>query len=499
MEKLGIALIYITNNRYAYMPLYNEFSANDITENICEKLNLTNNIVGFETESSTQNNKKFKTYKCKPTIYNLLKEINDKLKNCENIMIIYADSPFTGLESTKKLWDMHYRYKSEYSYTENYPDGYGVEFLSEYTLKKLVQVASGNDEPLTKTSISKLINFDINAYDVEVDISNIDLRKERLSLYADCKRNYLSLKMALEYIKKNPIDLTFDDLMILINEYPQFMRQTPSYIEIELTNDCKAKCISCPRNKMTRNIGYMDLDKYRLFLKNLNNFVDEAVIAFTYMGEPTLHPNFTDFIVETSKYKGFRLIVETSAYALFTETLHDIINNSNNPPEIIFSLDASNEQLYNIIRKDSNFENAEANASYYLKNNPEKSYLQVVKSKDNNEDTDNFFTRWRQYKDRIVVQQYNDYRKNLLDKKIIDLSPINRFACWHLQRDLNILYTGDVIFCKQDYDGERIIGNVFEEDIASIWKKLENYFIEDHKGNINKFCENCTEWFTFNF
>ena len=82
--------------------------------------------------------------------------------------------------------------------------------------------------------------------------------------------------------------------------------------------------------------------------------------------------------------------------------------------------------------------------------------------------------------------------------KPADLSPLERNVCWHLRRDMVILTNGDVPFCKE-YVLDGIIGNVFEQDLAEIWKKTDDVVKEHICQKYNSKCGNCDEYYTFNF
>ena len=102
-----------------------------------------------------------------------------------------------------------------------------------------------------------------------------------------------------------------------------------------------------------------------------------------------------------------------------------------------------------------------------------------------------------------LFQKYDDFAGKLPPCKPADLSPLDRDPCWHLRRDMTILYNGDVPACHSCWS-ENITGNVFNQPLEEIWHKTDvllemhinkNYCCASKCAN----CEKCDEWYTFNF
>ena len=100
---------------------------------------------------------------------------------------------------------------------------------------------------------------------------------------------------------------------------------------------------------------------------------------------------------------------------------------------MIFSIDAADEALYKKIRLGGDFSKVEKNIDYYMSNNKDKAFLQYVKMGINEDKLDDFYLRWKNYEQRIIISKYNDFRKELKKDSSHNLSPIERFSCWHLK------------------------------------------------------------------
>jgi len=69
-----------------------------------------------------------------------------------------------------------------------------------------------------------------------------------------------------------------------------------SDVHIEPTNACNFSCWMCPREIMTRNSGFMDLEKFKALTLDLNSTNLLKHLHFGGFGEPTLHPSFIDMV-----------------------------------------------------------------------------------------------------------------------------------------------------------------------------------------------------------
>ncbi|HOV39774.1 MAG TPA: SPASM domain-containing protein, partial [Spirochaetales bacterium] len=75
----------------------------------------------------------------------------------------------------------------------------------------------------------------------------------------------------------------------------------------------------------------------------------------------------------------------------------------------------------------------------------------------------------------------------------------HRFPCWHLKRDLYVLLDGSVPLCREDIKKTFIGGNLFQEGIETIWKRMDAVYREHIEGKYRPLCEKCDEYYTYNF
>ena len=73
----------------------------------------------------------------------------------------------------------------------------------------------------------------------------------------------------------------------------------------------------------------------------------------------------------------------------------------------------------------------------------------MLKIEENEDELDNIFKLTDDMKVEFLLQKYNSYNKTLPEKRVSDMTPLERSFCWHLRRDMFIRANGDVSFCNR--------------------------------------------------
>ncbi len=119
--------------------------------------------------------------------------------------------------------------------------------------------------------------------------------------------------------------------------------------------------------------------------------------------------------------------------------------------------------------------------------------------KENEEDLEIFYKSWKTKTENIIIQKYDSFSAFLPDRKVADLSPVRRFPCWHLKRDMAVLLDGTVPLCREDVRVEHTLGNAFTEDLAKIWGRGESVYQQHIAEKYPSLCARCDEYYTYNF
>ena len=451
----------------------------------------------------------------------------------DDILLTFADCPFYDYQLTNELYDLHNKYKAEYTFADGYPEGFVPVLLNSGTasilLHKNFYEIENNDvqNKFDSQSVFDLIKKDINAYEIESLVSSKDYRLERLNFSASNKRNTIACKNLFNYALENKINFTAEALADEAIKSPSIMKTVPAYYNIQLCQNVDGALVYSPYvNEFEKKYGVkpfsesnsenktMSLESFKSLLKQISDFSGDAVLNLGFMCEPLLINNFSSYIKVALEYKNISLVIETCAtkindefinevQALLTETKRiDASSRNYSAINWIVLLDAVTEKTYLALHPDSNFEEAKKGLSLLCNKFPGSVYPQFTRCTINEDELELF---WKLYHNenseshgKLVVQKYDSYCKKLEDLKVCDLSPVERNVCWHLKRDMNILFNGDILFCKEVIF-DKIIGNAFADGLENVWHKTDEEIQNHLQNRYCKFCENCDEYYTFNF
>jgi len=456
----------------------------------------------------------------------LLERISELQTGFDCIYFAFADCPFLDPSLADAIAQRHIKYAAEYSYADGWPYGLAPEILSPGTAgilaKILTNAGEGDNEPVERDILFSVIQKDINAFDIEAEISSVDLRCHRINFCADSKRNLLLLKNFLSAAGgKIPC---VSDVEKIIEEKPQILRTLPSFYPIQVFGGCPQKCAICPYPMFTNSPGrkdFMDIGKFESLLDKIISFSGDAVIDLSLWGEISLHPEKLKLIEAVITRPELALIIETSGIGWKTEELEKCAQLSGktavrkNPlPALswIVSLDTADPKLYAELRGNG-FAEAEACAKKLLSLFPKDCYVQAVRFKGSEDDTEKFYRYWKETaaaicgnngEKNIIIQKYDDFCGTLEKKQASDISPVVRQSCWHIMRDFPVLIDGAVPLCREDTSvlkGEKtnLLGNVFSDSLENIWQNGEKHYHEQCQKKYTGKCADCDEYYTYNF
>ncbi|MDR3334976.1 MAG: spiro-SPASM protein [Treponema sp.] len=417
----------------------------------------------------------------------------------------WADCPLLDPALTKALADRHRRYRAEYSYADGWPYGLSPELLAPGVAGILSKILGNDDGPVTRDTLFSVLQKDINAFDIETEISPVDLRVHRLSLSADSRRNLLLLTRF--------IDAGFSsaqDAERIIAEKPELLRTLPNFYTIQVSGPCPQPCTLCPYPRFSAlQKDFMEPERFAGLLDTIAAFSDDAVIDCSLWGELSLHPKKLELIRMVLARQGLSLIIETSGLGWRTGELEELAQetaqtlprkNHMAPLSWIVSLDAHDPGRYREIRG-LGMSEALATAKALMNLFPKDAYVQAIRVRGFEDDIEQFYRSWKGM--NIIIQKYDHFCGFLPKLQASDLSPVQRRPCWHLMRDMAILLDGSVPCCKEDMailaETAAPLGNVFSEPLETIWARGEVLYREHCAQRYPGICAECDEYYAYNF
>ena len=431
-------------------------------------------------------------------IEHYLNNIYKESENYDNIIYIPGNMPLFNEDETVKLTKIHEENISYFSYGENYPSGIVPFIIRRTAFEKLFNIIKTKDIKVSENAINNIVFVDPNFFEIEILISEHDMRYYRLSLFSDSKRNSILIKKLINY--KN-----YNEMVKAIEENPSIRRTLPSYVEIDINNRqnvlnkylLKNEVIKNELSKEEKNIT---LDEFKTIYDKLYNFCGDLNMSIGSYYEPLLNKDVFDILEYSTRNKNVNVYLETNALLLDSDNAKKLLSmqSERNNLHVIIHLDTVEEDVYNKIYDNGDIKTIMSNIDYYLLREPKNTYLQITKQKDNFDYLASYYKYFDKYKVDIIMQKYYNYRGIIDDNRVGDMAPIINIGCWHLARDLFIDSYGDIYICRFDINKEKKIASIYEEDIDNIWKTLENYFIDNVCKKLD-FCKNCDEWYLYNF
>jgi spiro-SPASM protein len=443
----------------------------------------------------------------------------------------WADCPLLDPVLTEALARRHLRYAAEYSYADGWPYGFAPELLAPGVAGILAKLlGDGDGGKVERDALFQVIQRDINAFDIETEISPADLRGCRLNLTADSRRNLLLLTRLTGAGLRRARDAEG-----IITGKPELLRTLPVFYALQVSGPCLQACEFCPYPRFGRFPGegpgpegqgtpvterkdFLEPGVFEALLDRIISFSGDGVIDISLWGELSLHPQKMELIRQVLARPELSLIIETSGLGWKQGELEDLAalaaaapvrNNPilESPLSWIVSLDSADPGTYQAIRGPG-FAEAAGTARFLAGLFPGDAYVQAIRVQGREDDIEQFYRSWKaelpQGGSRVIIQKYDDFCGFLPKRQASDLSPVNRQPCWHLMRDMNIYIDGTVAPCRNRIPGlgaesAAAMGNAFREPLEEIWSRFEDIYGEQCSRRYPGICADCDEYYTFNF
>ncbi|MFH0835810.1 MAG: radical SAM protein [Candidatus Micrarchaeota archaeon] len=275
----------------------------------------------------------------------------------------------------------------------------------------------------------------------------------------------------------------------------------PVSLLVESTNYCNLRCITCPREDMTRAKGSMN---FKLFKKIIDESLFIYSVGLHYMGEPLMNKDIFKFI-DYAKQKGVNHVyLSTNVTILNEERSNRLLDTPIDA--VILSLDGASKRTYERVRRNAKFEESVRNVEKFLELR-EKSerkphvYLQVIKTNETLKEMQEFRERWSGYDVEITCKNFCTWANQLknaekISKKENWYHPGGvPWPCASLWEGLVVNWDGSVVPCCYDFNSTAVIGDLKKQSVLEVWngepiQKIRKSQIENKPIPL---CAGCTD------
>lgn len=425
-----------------------------------------------------------------------------KSGNLSPYVVIDGDAPFIDLEGTLALLENHKKFGVQLSNADGFPLGLYGEILDPEVVSAFVAMGSESKTQFANgATFFDYITPRINQFDIETHLPPKDYGIYRLRLKSSSVAdNLLCCRVAKALAESGNRNFTSNTILQLLDENQIWFRTRPNYFNIQITTKNNQRCSYFPWNSLYDSTNLkpeMDKESVAKIAKDVFEFCGEGVFTFWPIGEPALHSQIEQIVESILSYPTFKLLIETNGIGWDKNLLARLKEKYEGRLIWIITLDTIDEAYYSKLRGEG-FSEAFKTAKFIYNLFKENCYIQAVRIKGHEDQLAEFWKYWKE-NGQPLVTKFDYYCGLLEDLRVVDLSPVERFACWHIKRDINVLVDGRVVLCKEDVGATTDFGNIITDGVASCFENLNSCYEKQCRGCYDGLCKNCDEYYTFNF
>lgn len=277
----------------------------------------------------------------------------------------------------------------------------------------------------------------------------------------------------------------------------------PRRLIFEMTSRCNYSCRMCPQQNLKRPRIDIPGELYRKVIDEVDKYGIEGLWTY-HLGESLLHPEFCKNLEHLNKKKNLGTIWMSTNGSLFNEDIIKCVLNSN-IDFVNFSAHSVTKETYGTVAPIEQFEAVQKNLEkfYELKGTSsiKKPFLrcQMIDQETTRHEIDPFLKRHYSRADIVSINllEYVSLPNNSFGLKQRERKPLR--SCLRVTRnDCFICSNGDVTLCDAAYNGEILLGNIYEESLYDIWngERHKNILELNKSGRMSEieFCQKCTDY-----
>jgi MoaA/NifB/PqqE/SkfB family radical SAM enzyme len=246
----------------------------------------------------------------------------------------------------------------------------------------------------------------------------------------------------------------------------------PPSIEIEPTNLCNLRCVTCPGSRSIYPRGFMDMDLFRRIIGEAATIGVKRVHLFL-RGEPTLHPHIFEMVAYV-KDCGLPIHLTTNGMTLTPERNAQLLDaGMTQIDQVTVSFIGHSRESHEATMRGVDHEKVVANVTDLIRQRRERGLSGPIietilnPTPENRHEWDDFHRFWKERVDHArlggVSLSFAEYKREAVEN-------IHRTSrCSQVYYRMPVTWDGLVPQCVMDFDGDRIVGDLKKDSIMDTW------------------------------
>ena len=279
----------------------------------------------------------------------------------------------------------------------------------------------------------------------------------------------------------------------------------PPQVVIETTSVCNYECTHCSHVEMIREKRNMNREVYDKIVEEIGKKAPMCEIWPTFYGEAfILGDELWDRLDYADKVGCKNLVLNSNGSLLHKND--NIMKVLNSPlKRFILSLDGFKKETFEKIRYKGKYDEVYPSVIELLKKKKELGLkypsitAQFSIMKENRNEVDDYRKFWNSHGAEVKVRPMLEWTTTgTVRSDTIKHFSSFRIACPWANNTMAIHQDGRVVTCAIDYEGLFTVGNVLDESVETLWRKLGEQSRKHHIGHewdkIPSICKGCGDW-----
>ncbi|MCM2323102.1 MAG: radical SAM protein [Oligoflexia bacterium] len=249
------------------------------------------------------------------------------------------------------------------------------------------------------------------------------------------------------------------------------LQRAPRQLNIEVTSICNARCIMCPREKMTRPMEPMSRALYEKIIGEAAGLGIKRFALNGYGEIFSAKKDYRYFITHLlARIPDARVIINTNASLMTEEAAAFLIDAGVDTVHV--DIDGATAETYEKIRVNLHYDLVVRNVRRLLELRKArgggfpKVRVGIIRQPANEHEVGQFVAQWEGVADYVC----RDFLVNRAGSVGLPTERNVRNACALPWFELNLYADGSAVLCCDDWNVEEPLGNARTQTIAEIWR-----------------------------